>query len=155
MSQSEHTPSPFLISRLRLAPAARWFVSAAVGLLLFLGYTALVSTGVFDASTAQIERWLLQRPISRVDCLFYEWRNLGNTFLIVCLSGVLGLICFLLGYRWSVLPYLALLLFVCLVLEVIGKSNLTQSVPHSVTLGLASINCPQIHNQPASVRLSA
>jgi membrane-associated phospholipid phosphatase len=155
MSQIEQTPLPPVISQLRQASATRWFALAVAALLVFLAYTALLPSGVFDASTEQIERWLLQRPITRADCLFYEWRNLGSVTLILAALGLLGLICLRLGYRWSVLVYLALLLFVCLVCELIGKSLLTQALPHSVSFGMTGLNCPQIHNQPVSVRLSA
>lgn len=155
MSQIEPTSSSPVVSQLRPASATRWFVLAAAALLVFLAYTALLPSGVFDASTVQVERWLLQRPITRLDCLFYEWRNLGSVTVILAALGVLGLICVRLGYRWSVLVYLALLLVASLLAELIGKSLLTQALPHGVSFGMTGLSCPQIHNQPASVRLSA
>ncbi len=145
----------FSFDTLRRAPATRWFVLAAGLLLLFVLYTYLLTTGIFNASTAQVEQWLLGRPITRVDCLFYEWRNLGDALLIVALTGVVGIVCFRLGYQWSVVPYLLLLLFVSLVVEGLGKILLTQPIPHAVSAGMSALNCPQLHGQPASVRLSA
>lgn len=154
MRQTEKAQASNVLARFFAASASGWFMLSAVLLLLFLVYTFLLTTGALDASTVQIERWLLQRPITRVDCSLHEWRNLGSPSFILLLMSLLGVTCLLLGYRWSVLLWLALLLFVCAVCEVVGKSVLTQPVPHGVNFGMAALNCPQIYDQPASVRLS-
>ncbi len=155
MNLIEQTHIPHIIHKLRQAPAARWFALAAFLLLLFAAYTALLTTGALDVSTVQIERWLLARPITRVDCSFYEWRNLGNPPVIVLFALLVGVACLLLRYRWTVLLWLAALLAVCAVCEVVGKGSLTQPVPHAVSFGMSGLSCPQIQGQPASVRLSA
>lgn len=146
---------PPVVQKLRQAPALRWFLLAALLLLLFLAYTAILTSGALDTSTAQVEYRLLGRPITRVDCLFYAWRNLGRASITLVLIILLGGVCLLLGYRWTVVPYLLILLFICLVCEVVGKSVLTQPLPRPVNFDLSVLSCPQIHNQPASVRLSA
>ncbi len=153
LTAKERMRSPF--DTLRHSAASLWFLLAAGLLLLFLLYTFLLARGALDTSTAQVEQWLLGRPITRVDCVFYEWRNVGNVFLIALLTVLLGVICFRLGYQWPVVAYLLLLLFAGLVAEIAGKLLLTQPVPGAVSAGIPALGCPQLHHQPASVRLSA
>src|SRR5690349_12628689 len=129
MNQIESTQQPSLVQKLWHAPASRWFLLAALLLLLFVVYTALLTSRALDASTAQIERWLLTRPITRVDCSLYEWRNLGNPSVIVLFALVVGVACLLLGYRWTALFWLAGLLGICAVCELVGKGSLTQPLP--------------------------
>src|SRR6185437_7147315 len=133
MDTLEQASLPRVVQK-RQAPAWLWFALAAALLLLFLAYTAILTTGALDASTTQIEAKLLGRPITRVDCLFYEWRNLGNPSIILLVTILVGVVCLLLGYRWPVLPYLVMLLVVCLVCEVVGKSIFTQPIPRAVNI---------------------
>ncbi|HLW00735.1 MAG TPA: phosphatase PAP2 family protein [Ktedonobacterales bacterium] len=154
MNTLEHIPLPPVVQK-RQAAASRWFALAAALLLLFLAYTAILTTGALAASTTSIEATLLGRPITRVDCLFYEWRNLGNPSIILLLTILLVAACLLLGYRWPVLLYLLLLLIACLVCEVVGKSIFTQPIPRAVSYGMAALSCPQLQGQPHSVHLEA
>src|SRR5690348_1430583 len=87
------------------SPAFRWFLLASVLCVMFLIYVAVYATGVLNVSTLQVEQWLLSRPITRVDCLFYEWRYLGEIPSGVLVL-VLGGLCMLGGYRRRVLLYL-------------------------------------------------
>ncbi len=132
-----------------------WFARAGALVLLFGLYTALLISGVLNTSTVQIEQWLVQRPITRLDCAFYEWRNLGAAFFMAVLFIIIGLLCLRLGYRWQVLPCLLIVFLVGIGGEVAGKSLITQSIPQPVSAGLSLLNCPQLRFQPASVLLSA
>ena len=132
-----------------------WFAWAGALVLLFGLYTALLINGVLNASTVQIEQWLVQRPVTRLDCTFYEWRNLGTASFMAVLLIIVGLLCVRLGYRWHVLPCLLIVFLVGIGGEVAGKALLTQPIPQPVSSGLSLLNCPQLHVQPASVRLSA
>jgi membrane-associated phospholipid phosphatase len=143
------------LAPLRRGPASRWFFLATTLLFLFSLYTLLLATGVFTTSTARVEWWLLGRHITRADCVFYEWRNLGGAFFILVVTVLLGISCFRLGYRWPVAFYLLLIFFACLLCESVGKMVLTQPVPHAVSDGMGMLGCPQLHDQPASVHLSA
>lgn len=143
------------LAPLRQGPASRWFFRSTALMLLFSLYTLLLAAGVFTTSTARVEQWLLSRPITRADCVFYEWRHLGGAFFILVLMVLLGIICFRLGYRWPVALYLLLIFFACLFCEGVGKMVLTQPVPHTVSDGMGALGCPQLYDQPASVRLSA
>ena len=155
MHPPEKVSLPRVVQNLWQVPAWRWFVLAALLLLLSLAYTVLVTSGALDASTARIEQWLLDRPITRVDCLFSEWRALGDPSIMLVFILLLGGVCLLLGYRWTVVPYLLILLAICLICEVVGKAVLTQPLPGPLDAGISSLNCPQLQNLPASVQFSA
>ncbi|HEU5370055.1 MAG TPA: phosphatase PAP2 family protein [Ktedonobacterales bacterium] len=155
MKAIEKAHMPRAVRKLWQVPAWRWFSLAALLLLLSLAYTALVTGGALDASTAQIEQWLLGRPMTRVDCLFSEWRTLGDPSFMLAFTLLLGGACLLLGYRWTVVPYLLVLLVACSIWEVVGKSVLTQPLPGPLDVGISSLNCPQIQDQPTSVQLGA
>lgn len=131
----------------------RWFLAAFVLLLLFLLYTALFSTGVLLHLTLQADQWLLHRPLTSADCVFRQWKLLGDppfsSFLIVAL----GVVCLWLGYRKRVLPYLVLLLVLGLGVEFVGKQVFAQPIPNSLGYGMSTLGCPQVLRQPRSVRL--
>ncbi|HEY7350620.1 MAG TPA: phosphatase PAP2 family protein [Ktedonobacterales bacterium] len=135
--------------------ASPWFILAAALLLLCLCYTFLLTRGALNASTVQMEQWLLGRPITRADCVLLEWRNVGNALFILLGTILLGVVCMLLGYRWPVLPSLVALLFICLVCEGTGKVVLRQPIPQAVSASMPALGCPQIYTQPSSARLSA
>jgi membrane-associated phospholipid phosphatase len=144
-----HTTSQKKIS------AMPWFIMAAVAGLLFLIYTAIYATGILNQSTLEIERWLLGRPITRLDCSFYEWRQLGEAPVTVIVLMLLGAVCIWIGHRKRVLVYLLLLLCVAVGCEVIGKSVFNLPLPPTLRSGMSALNCPQMHGQPSSVRLAA
>lgn len=131
----------------------RWFLASFVLLVLFLLYTALFSTGALIHLTLQADQWLLHRPLTSFDCVFRQWKPLGDppfsSFLIV----VLGIVCLWLGYRKRVLPYLVLLLVLGLGVEFVGKQVFAQPVPNSLGYGMNTLACPQVLRQPRSVRL--
>jgi membrane-associated phospholipid phosphatase len=153
--KNEKNEKNFWSGKAKHAQASRWFLWAAGIFLLLVSYTVLLTSGALNASTAQIEQWLLRRPITRVDCLFYEWRNLGDAPVMLLFTLVLGVICLRLGYRWPVLPTLLLLLLLCVGCEVVGKVIFTQPIPHALSFSMAELSCPQLQNQPVSVHLSA
>lgn len=135
--------------------ARPWFIVAVVAGLLFLIYTALYATGMLNQSTLEIERWLLGRPITRLDCSFYEWRQLGEVPVTVIALIILGIVCIQTGHRKRVLVYLLLLLCVAVGCEVIGKSVFNLPLPPTLRSGMTVLNCPQMHGQPFSVRIAA
>jgi len=74
----------------QISSARKWFL-LTLGLSgLFLIYTAVYATGVLDVSTLSVEHWLLNRPIGGLDCVFFEWRHVGDVpaslFLVLALS---------------------------------------------------------------------
>ncbi|HZR38775.1 MAG TPA: phosphatase PAP2 family protein [Ktedonobacteraceae bacterium] len=135
--------------------AFRWFLLASVLCVIFLVYVGIYATGVLNVSTLQIEQWLLWRPITRVDCLFYEWRYLGEIPSSGVLVLVLGGLCMLTGYRRRVLPYLILLFLLCVSVEAVGKMLINPPLPNTLRSGMTVLTCPQMYGQPASVRIEA
>lgn len=135
--------------------AWKWLVCAGVLWLLFFIYSAIFATGVLNVSTLQVEYWLLHRPVSRVDCLFYEWRNLGEIpfsgVFILILSGL----CILRGYRKRIVLYLLLLLLLCILVETIGKLLLNPPLPDVLRSGMTVLTCPQMYGTPTSTRVAA
>src|SRR5581483_3686452 len=116
--------------------AFRWFLLASVLCVIFLVYVGIYATGVLNVSTLQIEQWLLWRPITRVDCLFYEWRYLGEIPSSGVLVLVLGGLCMLTGYRRRVLPYLILLFLLCVSVEAVGKMLINPPLPNTLRSGM-------------------
>src|SRR5215475_1727296 len=95
----------------QFSAARRWFV-LALGLSgLFVVYTAIYATGVLDISTLSVERWLLNRPIGRLDCMYFEWRHVGEVPVSLLLILALGIICWRAGSCWKIIPVLIILLF--------------------------------------------
>jgi membrane-associated phospholipid phosphatase len=135
--------------------ALPWFVAAGMAGLLFLIYTAIYATGILNQSTLEVERWLIGRPITRLDCSFYEWRQLGEVPVTAVVLTVLGIICIRIGYRKRVLAYLLLLLCMSVGCEVVGKSIFSLPLPPTLRSGMTVLSCPQMAGQPLSVRLAA
>jgi len=137
----------------QFSAARRWFV-LALGLSgLFVVYTAINATGVLDISTLSIEHWLLNRPISKLDCVFSEWRRVGEVPVSLLLILALGIICWRAGYSWKIIPVLIILLFFCLSIEYIGKNIFILYLPSNLLSGMTDLSCPQIRAQPISVKL--
>lgn len=137
----------------RISTSYKWFFAASIFLIMFLVYTAIFSTNVLLYPTLRLEQLLLQRPITRVDCVISTGKALGTVPAGVFLTLVLGLGCLLLGYRKRVLAYLFLLLLLGIGVEYIGKDFLPQTVPNFLQRGMDSLACPQIAGQPRSVKL--
>lgn len=130
-----------------------WFLLASMLLALFLIYTAIFSTGVLLNLTLQQVQWLLHRPLTGVDCVFFEWKKLGEVPFSLFFTLTLGIGCLCLGYRRRVLPYVLLLFLLGVGVEVIGKQLFTQPIPPSLGFGMSSLSCPQIQRQSRSVQL--
>ncbi|GCF10104.1 phosphatase PAP2 family protein [Dictyobacter arantiisoli] len=145
--------SAFLLQKY---PAARrWFIASAVVSLLFFIYTAMYATGILNQSTVEIERWLVGRPITRLDCSFLMWRQLGEAPMTAVVLLLLGVVCVLAGHRKRVLVYLLGLLFLAVVIEVVGKMLFTLPLPPNLRSGMTVLTCPQMQGQPFSVHLAA
>ena len=142
-----------LLSVPRFREARKWFVLALVFLLLFGIFTAIFATGVLLYPTLDMERWLLHRPLTSIDCVFVEWRQLGEVGFSLFFTLVLGIACLLLKYRRRVFLLLFLLLLVGVGVEYLGKNVFPQVIPANTQFGINSLACPQIWTQPRSVRL--
>jgi len=141
------------ISQQRLFNA--WFIAGTVFALLFLTYSILYATKIWDIQTLEIERSLLLRPITRVDCMFFEWRNLGEfpaSLIIVC---ILGGISILAGFRRRVLLFLLLLLIVGVGAELVGKKLIHVPFPSTLRSGITVLECPQLNGKPFADRFAA
>ena len=138
------------------APQAyKWFALAGGLLLLFLVYTALLKLHVLNFSTFLAEQWLLHRPLTRLECTFVEWQNLGDALVSLGLLAALGATCIWLGYRWRVMPYLLCLGLLCVGCEIGGRELLSQPLSHTLRAGMMVLSCPQITGQPLATQLSA
>lgn len=144
---------------MRISPvtkaSTRWFGLATLSLALFVIYTMLLHTGSLSTSTFQIEQWLLQRPITRLDCVFMQWQNLGDITTSLLLAITLGVVCLLLGYKKRILLYLLLLLMICVGVELVGKQLLSQPLSRPLRAGMMVLSCPQINGESPSVQLAA
>ncbi len=132
-----------------------WFIAGTVFCLLFIVYSTIYATKVMDIQTLEVERALLLRPITRVDCVFFEWRNLGGapaSLVIVC---ILGGICILSGFRRRVLLILLLLLLVGVGVELAGKRVIHVPLPATLRSGMTVLECPQLNNSPLSEHIAA
>lgn len=127
--------------------SARWPVLAGLFLGLFLLYSYFVIKGHFAVLTLQQEQWLLQRPLTRFDCVVEEWKNLGEIPASLILMLGLCMICILLGYRWCVALALLLLLGFGIGCEYVGKQVVQQPVTASIGRGMSALTCPQIARQ--------
>jgi len=137
----------------RMGAARAWFVTASVLLILFGIYTVIFSTGVMLFPTLHIEQWLLHRPLTGLDCVLYQWKPLGEVAGSALFTLLLAIACLLLGYRRRVLPYLFLLLLLGVAAEYVGKQVFPQVVPINTQFGINSLACPQMWNEPRSVRI--
>jgi membrane-associated phospholipid phosphatase len=132
-----------------------WFIAAVALLAFFAIFTAIFSTGVLLYPTLYIEQWLLHRPLTSLDCMFAEWKLLGRVGASILFTLVLGVTCLLLGYRRRVLPLLCVLLLLGVAVEYLGKQVYPQVIPVNVQFGLDSLACPQMSNQPRSIKVMA
>ena len=137
-----------------ISVARTWFIVSSIFLLCAFLYTAIFSTGLLLYPTLYIEQWLLRRPITGVDCVLAQWRQLGEVDVSFVLTLALGILCLIQGYRRRVLPYLMLLLLLSVGIEVAGKQIFSQPVPDTVRKGLISLYCPHLGRQPRLVRLA-
>jgi membrane-associated phospholipid phosphatase len=130
-----------------------WFIVATALLVFFAIFTAIFSTGMLLYPTLYIEQWLLHRPLTSLDCVFAEWKFLGTVGASMLFTLVLCLACLLLGYRRRVLLFLCVLLLLGVAVEYIGKQVYPQVIPVNVQFGLDSLACPQMSNQPRSIKV--
>jgi membrane-associated phospholipid phosphatase len=127
-----------------LPPAHTCFGLAIVLLALFLLYSALFLTGTMLLPTLHFEQWLLHRPLTGIDCVFHQWKRFGEVPWSLLFTFILGLGCLWLGYRRRVLPYLLLLMVLCVGSEIAGKHIFPQPVPISLERGMANVGCQQM-----------
>ncbi len=137
----------------QLSVAHRWFCFALGLSGIFLIYTIINATGVLDVSTLSVEHWLLKRPIGRLDCVFYEWRHVGDIPASVLLVLLVGIICWRAGYSWKNIPVLLVLLMFCVSIEYLGKHVFTLVLTRNLYSGITVLTCPQMLQEPSSVRL--
>src|SRR6266496_115752 len=137
-----------------LPPAHKWFGLALVLLALFLLYTAIFLTGALLSPALSLEQWLLHRPPTGIDCVFHQWNRFGEVPVSLFFTFILGIGCLWLGYRRRVLPYLLLLMLLCIGSEIVGKQIFSQPVPISLELGMSNLGCQQMSEQsPLSLEL--
>lgn len=135
----------------RIPTIYKWLFLALIFLVVFLFYTYLVSTGSLTTLTLRQEQWLLQRPLTRFDCVVRQWKDLGEAQISFVIVLGLSLLCWLLGYRKRVAIVLLLLLGLGIGGEYLGKQYIAQSVPDIVQQGMDTLDCPQI---PSESRLN-
>lgn len=127
--------------------SSKWLVLALVAGSLFLLYTAIYATGTLNLPTLEAERWLIGRPLTQIDCVFYEWRRLGTAPVSLIWLALLCVICFFAGYRKRVLPLLLILLLLGTGAELVGKKLFDLPLSLSMREGMGTLTCPQIHGQ--------
>lgn len=128
----------------KFGEARKWFLLALIFGGLFLALSILYALGVLDIPTLLIERLLLARPLTQVDCVLVEWRNFGSPYITLTLFTGVGIICILTRrYRWSILPYLLLLILFSAFIETIGKQFIGLPLPYTMQSAMASLSCPQ------------
>ncbi len=128
----------------RISASQRWLLLSLIPLAMLLCYTALVTNGNLDALTVHQEQWLLQRPLSRFDCVVYQWRYLGEASVSLALLLVVCGVCWLLKYPLRVAFVLLLLFGAGLGVEYLGKQYIYQPTPVTFDTGMNSLGCPQI-----------
>src|SRR6266567_9369386 len=137
-----------------LPPAHKWFGLALVLLALFLLYTAIFLTGALLSPALSLEQWLLHRPPTGIDCVFHQWNRFGEVPVSLFFTFILGIGCLWLGYRRRVLPYLLLLMLLCIGSEALGKQIFPQPVPVSLESGMGNLDCQQMSEQsPLSLQM--
>jgi membrane-associated phospholipid phosphatase len=127
-----------------LPPTYKWFGLALVLFALFLIYTAIFLTGALLSPTLYLEQWLLHRPLTGMDCVFHQWKLFGEIPMSLVLTFLLGMGCLWLGYRVRVLPYILLLMLLCIGVEAVGKQIIPQPVPVSLEWYMGNLRCPQV-----------
>lgn len=86
----------------------------------------------------------MQRPLTRFDCVVYQWRNLGEAPVSLILLLVVCVVCWLLKYSLRVAFVLLLLFGTGIGVEYLGKQYIYQPMPAAFGTGMASLGCPQI-----------
>jgi membrane-associated phospholipid phosphatase len=132
-----------------------WFIAGSVFCMLFLVYSGIYASGVLNIQTLEIERALLLRPVTRVDCMFYEWRHLGEVPVSLVITLILGSICILSGFRRRVVLFLLLLLLVGGGVELVGKKALALPLPPTLRSGMTVLECPQLSHTTFAEHLIA
>jgi membrane-associated phospholipid phosphatase len=128
----------------RISASQRWLLLSLIPLALLLCYTVLVTSGSLDMLTAHQEQWLLQRPITRFDCVVYQWKYLGEAPASLALLLIVCVVCWLLKYPLRVAFVLLLLLGAGVGVEYLGKQYIYQPMPAAFDVGMNSLACPQI-----------
>jgi membrane-associated phospholipid phosphatase len=128
----------------RISASQRWLLLSLIPLSMLLCYTLLVTNGSLDILAMHQEQWLLQRPITRFDCVVYQWKYLGEAPVSLALLIVVCVVCWLLKYPLRVAFVLLLLLGVGLGVESLGKQYIYQPMPVTFEAGMNSLGCPQI-----------
>lgn len=124
--------------------ARAWFRLALIFGGMFLVGTIIYATEGLDMATLVAERWLVGRPLTSLDCVLLEWRNIGAAPLVLGLVALIGIIGALTRrYRWRVALYLVLLILFGAVVEGIGKKLITLPIPSSLQSGMTTLTCPQ------------
>jgi membrane-associated phospholipid phosphatase len=77
----------------------------------------------------------------------------GEVPVSLLLVLVLGIVCWRAGYSWKVIPILFVLLMFCTSIELIGKKVFALHLPPNLLSVMTDLSCPQIHENPTSVRL--
>jgi len=137
----------------RLLVAHKWFVVSLLLLGVFAIFTFIFSTGILLYPTLYVERWLLHRPLTGIDCVFDEWKQLGEVGFSLLFTLVLGVVCLSLGYRRRILPLLFCLLLLGVGAEYVGKQIFPQTIPINTQFGTPSLDCPQSRRETRSERL--
>jgi membrane-associated phospholipid phosphatase len=127
-----------------ISASQRWLLLSLIPLAMLLCYTVLVTSGSLGALTVHQEQWLLQRPITRFDCVVAQWKYLGEAPASLALLLVVCVVCWLLKYPLRVAFVLLLLLGAGLGVEYLGKQYIYQPTPASFEVGMNSLGCPQI-----------
>jgi membrane-associated phospholipid phosphatase len=128
----------------RISAGQRWLLLSLLPLAMLLCYTWLVTSGSLDALTVHQEQWLLQRPLTRFDCVVYQWRYLGEAPVSLVQLLVVCVVCWLLKYPLRVGFVLLVLFGVGLSVEYLGKQYIYQPMPSAFEAGMSSLGCPQI-----------
>jgi len=133
--------------------ARNWLIMAFILTMAFLIYSAVYATGVTNMWTLEVERWLVGRPESRIDCVLSVWRNLGEIPAAVALLGLIGIACISGWYRKRVLPLLLLLLLLGVGVETLGKALISVPLPNTLRSGMTDLTCPQIDQSSDLIHL--
>ena len=128
----------------RISASQQWLLLSLIPLAMLLCYTVFVTNGNLGALTVHQEQWLLQRPLTRFDCVVYQWKYLGEAPVSLALLLVVCVACWLLKYPLRVAFVLLLMLSAGLGVEYLGKQYIYQPVPVTFDAGMSSLGCPQI-----------
>lgn len=128
----------------RLPASQRWLLFSLIPLAMFVCYTALVVNGNLDILMMHQEQWLMQRPITRFDCVVYQWKYFGEAPVSLVLVLLTGVVCWLLKYRLQGVFVLLLLFGAGLGVEYVGKQSIYQPLPAEFSGGLDALGCPQL-----------